>query len=83
MGRFSRSWELVEQSFAILWADKQLMLFPVLSGISCVIVIAAAGVERACGVFACVAGGRNQSAQFSAFFEVAGICGGDVCAVSG
>src|SRR5712664_4899983 len=38
MGRFSRSWELVEQSFAILWADKQLMLFPVLSGISCVIV---------------------------------------------
>lgn len=38
MGRFSRSWELVEQSFAILWADKQLMLFPVLSGISCVMV---------------------------------------------
>src|SRR5258708_11003951 len=38
MGRFSRSWELVEQSFAILWADKQLMLFPVLSGISCIIV---------------------------------------------
>jgi hypothetical protein len=37
MGRFSRSWELVEQSFAILWADKQLMLFPVQSGISCVI----------------------------------------------
>jgi uncharacterized protein DUF6159 len=38
MGRFSRSWDLVAQSFAILWADKQLMLFPVLSGISCVIV---------------------------------------------
>lgn len=38
MGRFSRSWELVEESFAILWADKQLMLFPVLSGISCLIV---------------------------------------------
>jgi hypothetical protein len=38
MGRFSRSWDLVNQSFAILWKDKQLMLFPVLSGISCVIV---------------------------------------------
>jgi Family of unknown function (DUF6159) len=38
MGRFSRSWELVEESFAILWADKQLLLFPVLSGISCLIV---------------------------------------------
>ena len=38
MGRFSRSWDLVAQSFQILWADKQLMFFPVLSGISCVIV---------------------------------------------
>lgn len=38
MGTFSRSWDLVEESFAILWSDKQLMLFPVLSGISCVIV---------------------------------------------
>jgi len=38
MGRLSRSWDLVEDSFAILWADKQLLLFPVLSGISCVIV---------------------------------------------
>jgi hypothetical protein len=37
MGSFSRSWDLVEQSFAVLWADKQLMLFPVLSGISCLI----------------------------------------------
>ena len=38
MGRFSRSWNLVEESFAVLWADKQLTLFPVLSGISCLIV---------------------------------------------
>jgi hypothetical protein len=38
MGTFSRSWDLVEESFAILWSDKQLMLFPVLSGISCLIV---------------------------------------------
>ena len=38
MGRFSRSWDLVSQSFSVLWADKQLLMFPVLSGVSCVIV---------------------------------------------
>ena len=38
MGRISRSWVLVCQSFAVLWSDKELMFFPVLSGISCVIV---------------------------------------------
>lgn len=38
MGKFSRSWALVKQSFAILRSDKQLMLFPVLSAISCLIV---------------------------------------------
>jgi hypothetical protein len=40
MGKFSRSWELVKQSFAILRSDKQLMLFPVLSAVSCFIVTA-------------------------------------------
>jgi uncharacterized protein DUF6159 len=38
MGRFSRSWELVKQSFAVLRSDKELMLFPVLSAVSCLIV---------------------------------------------
>ena len=40
MGKFSRSWRLVKQSFAILRSDKQLMLFPILSAISCFIVTA-------------------------------------------
>jgi len=40
MGKFSRSWELVKQSFAILRSDKQLMLFPVLSAAACLIVTA-------------------------------------------
>src|SRR5260370_3697514 len=40
MGKFSRSWQLVKQSFAILRSDKQLMLFPVLSAVSCFIVTA-------------------------------------------
>ena len=41
MGKFSRSWELVKQSFTILRSDKQLMLFPVLSLVSCFVVSAA------------------------------------------
>ncbi len=40
MGRFSRSWALVKQSFAILRSDKQLMLFPILTAVSCLIVTA-------------------------------------------
>jgi len=40
MGKFSRSWELVKQSFAILRSDRQLMLFPVLSAVSCFVVTA-------------------------------------------
>jgi hypothetical protein len=40
MGKFSRSWQLVGQSFAVLRSDKQLMLFPVLSAVSCFILTA-------------------------------------------
>jgi Family of unknown function (DUF6159) len=40
MGKFSRTWELVKQSFVILRSDKQLMLFPVLSAVSCLLVTA-------------------------------------------
>lgn len=38
MGKFSRSWQLVKQSFAILRSDKQLMLFPVLSAVCCLFI---------------------------------------------
>src|SRR5215467_935100 len=40
MGRFSRSWALVKQSFAILRSDKQLMLFPILSALACLVTTA-------------------------------------------
>src|SRR2546423_1213889 len=40
MGNFSRSWALMRESFAVLRSDKQLMLFPVLSAISCLFVTA-------------------------------------------
>jgi uncharacterized protein DUF6159 len=40
MGKFSRSWQMMRQSFAVLRSDKQLMLFPILSAICCLIVTA-------------------------------------------
>ena len=40
MSKFSRTWQLVKQSFVILRSDKQLMLFPILSAISCLFVTA-------------------------------------------
>jgi len=83
MGRFSRSWDLVQESFAILWADKQLMLFPVLSGISCLIVTLLVGVSGLAIFFAGDPGGGNHSAKLSAFHEIAGVRSGDVCFLSG
>jgi hypothetical protein len=47
MGRFARSWAMMKESFAVLHSDKQLMLFPILSAISCLfvtILIATGGV---------------------------------------
>jgi hypothetical protein len=40
MSKFSRSWQLVKQSFAILRSDKQMMLFPVFSAVSCFVLTA-------------------------------------------
>jgi hypothetical protein len=38
MGRLARSWDLVGKSFEVLLSDKELLLLPVFSGISCLIV---------------------------------------------
>lgn len=38
MATIGKSWDLVKQSFAVLRADKELMLLPVFSAISCVLV---------------------------------------------
>jgi Family of unknown function (DUF6159) len=40
MSTFSRSWQLVKQSFAILRSDTQMMLFPVFSAVSCLVLTA-------------------------------------------
>src|SRR5712691_7752068 len=47
-GKFSRSWQLVMQSFAILRSDKQFMLFPVLSVVSCFVVTAMIATVGVC-----------------------------------
>ena len=38
--KFSRSWELVKASASVLRSDKELMLFPILSGIATLAVLA-------------------------------------------
>jgi Family of unknown function (DUF6159) len=72
MGRFSRSWELVKQSFAVLRSDKQLMLFPVLSGAACLLVTAIIATGGALAIMpamtlAAASGERWQPSQSPAF----------------
>lgn len=39
-GRIARGWELVKESWSVLKLDKELMIFPVLSSIACILVAA-------------------------------------------
>jgi hypothetical protein len=41
MGRFAASWQLIKASWGVLRDDKQLIVFPIVSAIACVIVTAA------------------------------------------
>ncbi len=40
MGKFSRSWEMMKESWQVLQEDKKILVFPLLSGICCLIVFA-------------------------------------------
>lgn len=42
--RISSGWELTKQSFRVLKLDKELLLFPILSGIACLLVLASFAV---------------------------------------
>jgi len=64
MGKFSQSWQLVKQSFAILRSDKQLMLFPVLSAISCLIVTAIIATGGTLVMMPAMASAAANGAQF-------------------
>jgi len=50
MGKISNSWALVQQSFAILLKDEELILLPILSAISCILV--SGSILTAGGLFA-------------------------------
>ncbi len=43
-GRLTTGWQLARQSFHVLRLDKELLLFPVLSGLSCLLVLASFAV---------------------------------------
>ena len=59
---FSRSWQLVKASWAVLRADKELIVFPIVSMIGMVIVtIAFAFPALAAGIFDSVTTGRGSS----------------------
>jgi hypothetical protein len=64
MGKFSRSWELVKQSFAILRSDKQLMLFPVLSAICCLFVTLVIGTGGTLMMMPAMASAAANGEQF-------------------
>jgi hypothetical protein len=65
MGKFSRSWELVKQSFAILRSDKQLMLFPVLSAVSCLMVTVIIGTGGAVAMMPAIASAAASGERFN------------------
>ncbi len=64
MGKFSRTWELVKQSFVILRSDKQLMLFPILSAISCLVVTALIATGGTLLLMPAMASAAANGAQF-------------------
>jgi hypothetical protein len=72
MGKFARSWELVKQSLAILSSDKELMLFPILSALACLIVTAVIATSGTLVLLpalasAAASGGRFQASQSPVF----------------
>lgn len=40
MGKFSRTWHIMGQSWQVLKADKEILIFPLISGICCILIFA-------------------------------------------
>lgn len=67
MGRFARSWELGKQSWRVLKGDKQLVLFPLISAVSCLLVLASFAVPIALTVdWSALADRKHASANAAA-----------------
>lgn len=70
MGKFARSWDLFKQSGRVLMSDKQLLVLPILSSISCILVLATFAVPLLFAVdwkseFARGAGGNSSNVQMT------------------
>ncbi|HEY7833679.1 MAG TPA: DUF6159 family protein [Ktedonobacterales bacterium] len=67
MGRFARSWQLFKQSWAVLRSDKALIVFPIVSSIATLIVMASFFIPLALsGAFAQIAAARAASVSGTA-----------------
>src|SRR5579884_3455658 len=77
MSRLSNSWRLVKESAAVLASDKQLVIFPIVSGIaSLLVVLLFAAPMWAAGVFDRLSEGGSRVEGIVAlfvFYLVAGI----------
>jgi hypothetical protein len=69
--RLSNSWNLVKASWAVLLADKELIIFPLLSGIASLIVIATFAVPMfVAGLFDEMFGGAGGVAQLASYILI-------------
>jgi hypothetical protein len=67
-GKFSRSWELVRASAGVLRQERKLLVFPLLSGIACLLVAASFAAPMFMSVHA--SQGAGQSAQPGSGFYI-------------
>ena len=69
MGKFSRSWMLVKQSFAVLAADKRLVLFPVMSALAAIAVSLSFAIPLfTSGAATSIQNGQGTAAQYVVLF---------------
>lgn len=76
MDRFSRSWDLIKACFGVLSSDKELLLFPVISGISSLLVLISFALplvfvrifEHGIGFFGLAVGFAFYLCQFAVIF---------------
>jgi hypothetical protein len=69
MGTLGRTWELVKESFAVLLADKEILLFPVLSSIAAILVSVTFLVPlHQIGAFEAMEQGRGETVDYILLF---------------
>jgi hypothetical protein len=65
-GRIANGWELAKQSWSVLLADKKLLVFPLISSIACMLVLASFALPIAFNVdWHALANNQGQQVQFN------------------